>query len=116
MFLAFLRDWIHVFQDGYPRPGDEQPANPNLLARVARSIGRSLGGDEVVTRAELREEYQEHYFHSLGRIATTRAELPGLLPMAGQSSASAAAADPVTTTDAVDSADQGEIIAIGPVT
>ena len=51
-----------------------------------------------------------------GRIATTRAEIPGLLPMAGQSSASAAAADPVTTTDAVDSADQGEIIAIGPVT
>ena len=50
----------------FPRPGDEQPASPNLLARVARSIGRSLGADEVVTRAELREaEILEELAHRL---------------------------------------------------
>lgn len=53
----------------YPLPGDEQPANPNLLARVARSIGRSLGANEVMTRAELREaEIVDELAHRLDDV------------------------------------------------
>jgi glutathione S-transferase len=66
---SFLWYWDRWRAARYPRPGDEQPANPNLLARVARGIGRSFGGDEVVTRAELREaEIIEELGHRLNDL------------------------------------------------
>jgi len=52
---SFLWYWDRWRAARYPLPGDEKPASPNVLARVARSIGRSLGADEGMTRAELRE-------------------------------------------------------------
>ena len=66
---SFLWYWDRWRAARYPRPGDEQPAGPNLLARVARSIGRSLGTDEVVTRAELREaEILEELAHRMDDV------------------------------------------------
>jgi glutathione S-transferase len=63
---SFLWYWDRWRTARYPLPGDEQPAPENLLARVARSIGRSLGAGEVVTRAELREaEVLEELGHRL---------------------------------------------------
>ena len=63
---SFLWYWDRWRAARYPRPGDEQPASPNLLARFAHSIGRSFGGEEVVTRADLREaEIIEELGHRL---------------------------------------------------
>lgn len=53
---SFLWYWDRWRMARYPLPGDEQPADPSLLARLRSGLGRTLGrGHSPASRVALRE-------------------------------------------------------------
>lgn len=71
---SFLFYWDRWRAARYPRPGDEQPASPSLLASLRRRIERSFGRPDVdPTPLELRE------LQVLDELAKRMDDLVGML-------------------------------------
>ena len=71
---SFLFYWDRWRAARYPRPGDDQPANPSLLSKLRRRIERSFGRDDVdPTPLQLRE------LEVLDELANRMDDLVGML-------------------------------------
>jgi len=71
---SFLFYWDRWRTARYPRPGDDQPANPSLLRTLQRRIERSFGREDVdPTPIELRE------LEVLEELANRMDDLVGML-------------------------------------
>lgn len=71
---SFLFYWDRWRSARFPRPGDEQPANPSLLRKLQRRIERSFGRTDVdPTPVELRE------LEVLDELANRMDDLVGML-------------------------------------